>query len=104
MKTVTTRVDSDTHDEIEARADESDMSKSAVARELIQQGLEYDDLENERDRLQRQLTATNKRQDEVTELVEYVEREKSLSERKAQAGIVTRAKWLITGMPTEGAE
>lgn len=104
MESVSTRLNDETARLIRETAEERGISMAEVLRELVERGLEYDDLENERDRLQRQLTATNKRQEEVTELVEYVERERSLSERKAQAGIVTRAKWLITGMPTEEAE
>jgi hypothetical protein len=39
--------------------------------------------------------------EEHTDLVKAVERERTIQERKAEAGIVTRAKWLITGMPNE---
>ena len=67
---------------------------------------ERDELENERDRLQRALTATNSRQAEHTELVEYVQEERSIAKRReereemrAQAGILTKAKWAIVGMP-----
>jgi predicted nucleic acid-binding Zn-ribbon protein len=108
MKTVTTRIHSDTHDE--HRADENDRSKSAVARELIKKGIEYDDLKNERDRLERQLVATNSRIDDVTELVTYVDAQRELEryrerrERKLdQAGVLTRAKWWVTGVPVDDA-
>ena len=60
-----------------------------------------DELKTERDRLERKLTAANDPQDDVGELVEYVETEKTLSERKAHAGITTRAKWWLFGMPED---
>ena len=97
MKTVTTRVESDTYDEIEELAAERDVSKSEVARQLIEKGREYDDLENERDRLERKLTAVNRRESEVTELVEYVEEEKSYR----KASLTQRLKWWVTGMPDD---
>ena len=50
------------------------------------------------DDLQRQLAATNQRIDVTNELVAAVEREQTLHEKKARAGIVTRAKWWIVGM------
>ncbi|MDG5821635.1 hypothetical protein [Natronococcus sp. A-GB7] len=68
-----------------------------------------DELQNERDRLQRQLAATNSRIDEVTELVEYVDEQRELEryrERRErmvdQAGVLTRAKWWLTGVPVDG--
>ncbi len=59
-----------------------------------------DELQRERDRLERKLTATNSRIDEVTELVEYVDEQREFEryrERRErmidQAGVLTRAKW-----------
>lgn len=105
METVTTRVDSDTHGEIQQRAEETEASKSAVARELIQQGLRSEDLRVERDRLREQLAATNRRVDEHVELQEYVRNQQKLErrradreERRAGAGALTRAKWWMFGM------
>lgn len=72
-------------------------SKSEAVRFFIQ---EYEhlyetveELKTERDRLHRQLIATNQRVEEHTELVEYVEEERSWRE----AGIATRAKWWLFG-------
>lgn len=108
MKIVTTRVDTDTHEKIEERAEETDASKSAVARDLLKLGLRADEIRQERDRLQKQLAATNSRVDEHKELVAYVEEQRDLErsrarreEQRAQAGIVTRAKWLLMGMSSE---
>lgn len=62
------------------------------------------DLERENERLQRQLIATNKRVEEHTELVRTVERQQSLAERKASAGVLTRAKWWLVGMSDDEKE
>lgn len=62
------------------------------------------ELEHERaraDDLRRQLKETRAREEEIGELVEYVETERSLQERKARAGLVTRAKWWAFGMDDE---
>ncbi len=39
--------------------------------------------------------------EEKRELVRYVEQEKSLTKRRAQADILTRARCLLTGMPSD---
>ena len=65
-----------------------------------------DELETERDRLQRQLAAANARQDDLGELVEYVEGEKSLRERREEresAPVWRRAWWWIAGVPEADA-
>lgn len=87
-------------------------SKSEAVRHFIQEyeRLEADveDFENERDRLQRQLAATNNRVDEHKELVEYVEEQREVENYRArrerqldQANILTRAKWKLTGFPVD---
>lgn len=60
------------HEQIKQRAEETDASKSAVARELIKQGLRTNEIRRERDRLREQLAATNRRIDEHQELVDAV--------------------------------
>lgn len=62
---------------------------------------EIDDLEMEIQRVHREKRQILEQREEHTELVKQVEQERSLAERKAQAGILTRTKWLITGMPAE---
>ena len=68
---------------------------------------EYDDLhtkhealQTKRDQLRDQLTAMNSRQEDVAELVEYVETERSLAERREELRrqpIWRRAKWWLLG-------
>lgn len=109
MEQITVKVPSDTNESLEGYADEEhDGNRSEAIRELLSKGLEYDTLEAERDDLQRQLRATNQRIDDVTELVEYVDEQRELDrylqrrQRKIdQAGILTRAKWWLTGVPVD---
>jgi predicted transcriptional regulator len=105
MQSISARIDDETHARIEELAEERGSTQSAVVRRLIEKGLRYDDLETERDRLQRQLAAVNAREDDVTEIVEYVEEQRSLErrraereERRAKAGVLTKTKWALFGM------
>ena len=84
MESITTRVDRDTREEIDELADECGSSVSEVTRDLIRKGMEYDDLEAERDRLVRELAPTNRRVDEHQELVEFVEDERGLREQEIE--------------------
>ena len=79
---------------------------SELEDEYVELKEEYDALEARRDELQRQLAAVNSRQEDVTELVEYVEQQRDLERYRArreqmidQAGILTRWKWKLTGVP-----
>jgi Arc/MetJ-type ribon-helix-helix transcriptional regulator len=87
-------------------------SKSEAVRTFIQSGerlsQRVDELETENSRLRYQLTATNRRVDEHKELQRYVQeqwgverRRARREERRAQAGILTKTKWMLTGMPPE---
>lgn len=76
MQSISARVDDETHDRLEKLAADRGSSTSAVVRDLIEKGLEYDDLEARHDDVQRQLAAVNRRQEDVTELVEYVEEQR----------------------------
>lgn len=82
-------------------------SKSGAIVHHVERGLkaeeieaELDEVRTERDNLRRQLQATNSRMDDVQELVEYVEEERSLQTRRQErqdAPIWTRAKWWVLG-------
>jgi len=106
MQSISARVSDETYEDLQALAEERGTSVSDVVRELIQKGQDHDDLEAEVDRLQRELAATNRRVDEHQELVAYVEDERQMQRRredrermKETAGVLTRAKWWVTGMP-----
>jgi predicted nuclease with TOPRIM domain len=104
MQQLTIRVADETAAEIEERADESDASKSEVARELLRLGSEHESLQAECDRLRRELQAANSRYDEHTELVEYVEDERLARQRerdRRSAPAWRRAKWWLFGTPED---
>lgn len=84
-------------------------SKSDAIRTIIDRHeelqFEVDNLRQENKQLRDQLAATNQRIDEVNDLVEYVDEQRTLEqsrerreERRAQAGVLTRAKWWLVGM------
>lgn len=116
MKKVSVSV-ADRHiDRLEERQENGEAeSRSEALRELLDEydtvrtecdrlRTEYEELRTECDRLQDQLAAVNSRHDDVTELVEYVELERTLEQRRAQAGVFTRAKWWVFGMDGEPTE
>lgn len=79
-------------------------SKSEAVRMLIQRGERADqriaELEAERDRLERKLTAALETREEHTDLVRYVEEERTYR----SAGLTTRVKWWLFGMNGETGE
>lgn len=99
---VTVRLDDARIAEIDREASDRDMTRADVIREALDIRSEYADLQREVERLRDELRATNARQDDVGELVEYVEEERAIREheqRRQQASVLTRAKWWFTGMP-----
>ena len=100
MPQASARVSADVNEGIEAYSAEHDVSRSDAIRALLEQGIEYDRVQAENDRLRRQLQATNARQEDVGELVEYVERERSMQEQERErrnASAWRRAKWWLLG-------
>jgi Arc/MetJ-type ribon-helix-helix transcriptional regulator len=75
-------------------------SKSAFVRECIRRYEHSRQLEAKVDDLQRQLREANRRNDEIQELAEYVDREKQLQvdeREKRNAPLLKRIEWLIFG-------
>ena len=100
MPRASARISEDLDSEIEAFADEHDLTRSDAIRELLQRGVEYDRVRTENDRLQRNLQQLIDQREEHTELVEYVEEERSLQQRRAErrdAPLWRRAKWWVLG-------
>jgi len=113
---VTAKIE-DRHQEFfeRVREEEGATSDAEVVRRCIERARDaeerVDDLEGDVERLEarvdeltKQLREANKRNDEVTELVEYVEAEKSLQERRQErdsAPVWKRAKWWVTGYPED---
>ncbi|WP_254547486.1 ribbon-helix-helix domain-containing protein [Halomarina pelagica] len=111
MQQITVRLPERTLAEVDREAAKAGASRSEYIREVLasrddspEHEQEVEGLRTEVDRLRRQLAAANSRIDASNELVRAVEREQSLAERKAQAGLVTRAKWWLTGMPSSSSE
>ena len=88
--------------EIESLRSEHDAElerlRSEYEAEIERYEAEIESLEARIDDLQRQLAATNRRVDEHKELVEYVQEERSITQRRARAGILTKTKWALFGM------
>lgn len=111
MESISTRIDDETAGRLEEIVEERGSSMSAVIRDLIDKGLRYEELKARHEDLQRQLAAVNSRQEDVTELVEYVQSERELTryeERRQRllddANILKRWTWKVTGVPVDGDE
>jgi len=75
-------------------------SKSAFVRECINQYEHSQQLEATVNDLRRQLREANRRNDEMQELAEYVDREKQLQleeRQRRRAPLLKRIEWLIFG-------
>ena len=95
-------VDDDILETVDEYAEEEhDDNRSAAVEVLLRRGLEYDDVVQERDRLDRQLKQLIEQRETSDELVEYVEHERSLQERRARAGLMTRLRWGLFGMDVD---
>lgn len=100
MEPVTTRIDDETNRYVEQQAGERGVSKAEVLRELIERGRDYDRLKAERDRLRAEKRTLISQREEHTDLVEYVEQERELQQRREErkdAPVWTRAKWWVLG-------
>jgi metal-responsive CopG/Arc/MetJ family transcriptional regulator len=122
VQKISFRIPDEVIEDIEAYEDEKDLSRSEACRELISSALEdergqsaddrlrsvreqyedqIDDLERDIERLNRERRQILEQREEHDELVRAVEREQSLAERKAEAGLGTRLKWWAFGMSDE---
>jgi Arc/MetJ-type ribon-helix-helix transcriptional regulator len=110
MKRVSVKLDEARVNELDEIASDDGVSRSEVIRTLLDDALnthddevnklreKIDELETELERVHREKRQILEQREENTELVKYVEEERSLSRQKAQAGIATRAKWWLFGM------
>lgn len=98
--------------EVRSNAD-SDISDAEAIRRIFDQAIQCESqvkhLESELDQaearieeLRSKLVATTEKVDASNELVRIIEEEQSIQKQRAQAGVLTRAKWWLTGMPSEG--
>lgn len=79
---------------------ESYESKSAFVRECLRRYDRVEELEAKNDDLRNQLQEANRRNEEVADLADYVDRERELQveeRERRRAPLKTRIKWLIWG-------
>jgi metal-responsive CopG/Arc/MetJ family transcriptional regulator len=113
MEQITIRIPGDTLEVVDERASESDESRSEVVRDLIQLGMNHDELQSELEQkeariteLRNQLQARGEVEESISELVERTETQSEalrelLEERQAEQearhlGVVGRARrWLF---------
>lgn len=136
MENIGVRVTEEMLDELDNEAQESDVSRSEYIRTILSNRREtniiqseYEEklnnhknkiedlkeqlknVKQERDRIQNQLRETNKRIDDVDDVVSYVKEEKEITEIRRErekklakvksAPIWKRAKWKILGIPKQ---
>ena len=133
MDSITIRLPKETLEEISSEAERRDISKSEVIREWFRKRDELqsecaelrteceqlqtecdrlrdeyeeqiDELEREIERVHREKRLILEQREEHTELVNTVERQQSLAERKARAGLLTKTKWALFGMKDEESD
>ena len=73
-------------------------SRSEAIRAIIDGHSEVNELQTQVERLQREKRMILEHREEHTKLVESIQREESRQDRLARAGVLTRAKWWLTGM------
>jgi chromosome segregation ATPase len=117
MPNLTIRASHSLLDELDAEADEqtggnraayvrellenrhaSDERADALEAELAECQSHVDDLETDLERCRRARRQLLEQRDEHGELVAAVERERSLEERRASAGVIQRFSWWLRGM------
>jgi Arc/MetJ-type ribon-helix-helix transcriptional regulator len=110
MQQITVKLPEDTAESLSNVAESQfDDNRSEAIRELLQRGIEYEDLEDDLEQahariedLRRQLQATNAREEDIGEVVEYVEEERGIQRRReerSQAPAWRRAWWWVVGTP-----
>lgn len=120
MKPLTFRVTEETADALADEADDADTSMAEYLRGIVEKRnrdeairdeykarlaeyeAEVEDLEREIQRLKNEKRAILDQREENQELVAYVEDERRQQQAYREAGIVTRARWWLTGMDSDG--
>lgn len=111
MRPISIKVDETVIEELDAEADERDLTRSQYLRNIIEERheteritekyeAEIDQLESRIDELQAQLRTVNRENEDVKELVAYVEEERQLQrdrKERRDAPVWKRAKWWVFG-------
>jgi len=117
MEQITVRLPEEVLEELEAEADEHGVTRSEHIRatlasrnddeseaELERLRDEVADLERDVERLQNEKQLILQEREEKAELAAYVEEERSVEQQWRQAGLGTKLKWRVFGMPEDGDE
>lgn len=116
MDPITLRLPTDTLTEIDEEAKQKGLSRAEYLREIVENHhvddkilseykgklanyeREVEQLQTDVERLQNEKRTILDQREEHTELVQTIERQQSLAERKAKAGLLTKTKWALFGM------
>lgn len=79
-------------------------NRSEAMRMIIDQYNETNDLRQENERLRNEKRLILEQREEHTELVNAVKDDRTLAQRKADAGLLTKTKWALFGMGTDENE
>lgn len=115
MEQITLRVRPDTLESLESEADERGVPRSEHIRDVLESRNEHaadvdelrgeiDDLEDELERVREEKRLILREREEKAVLARYVEDERTAEQRWREAGLGTRLKWRVFGMPPAGAE
>lgn len=129
MEQITLRIQEDTLESLEDEAAEHGISRSEHVRDVLESRNEHGantgeheantdelreeihELEQELERrealledLRSQLKVANSKDERVDELAKYAEHERTQSQRWREAGLGTRMKWKLFGMPEDSAD
>lgn len=93
MEQITVRLSSELLEEIEAEANEHDVSRSEYVRDTLESRNEHGELQTEVERLRREKRQILEQREEKNELANYVEEE----QQWRSAPLWKRAKWWVAG-------
>ena len=96
MRTTVT-LDDALSDHVDTVRPSPDASDAAAIRACVRRSQELEQCRDRVERLEREERLILEEREEHSQLVAAVEREQSLAEERAQAGVVTRAKWWLFG-------
>lgn len=103
---VTVRLDDALAEHVDAVRQDSETADAEAVRQCLRRSQNVDELEKEIaelqtdvERLQNEKQQILEQREEHSQLVRAVDRQRTLEEQKAEAGVATRAKWYLFGMP-----
>jgi hypothetical protein len=112
MQQITLRIPEDTVAELDDEADEHGVSRSEYIRDILDSRHEHDgdvdalrtqvdELQTELERVRNEKRLILSEREEKQELARYVEDERRAEQRWREAGLRTRLKWRVFGMPPD---